>query len=315
MSTKLSIIVPIYNVEKYIDKCLKSIFEQIQTLPVEVVLVNDGSTDNSYNCIQPYVKKYKPKMITKSNGGLSSARNAGINISVGEYVWFVDSDDWLPSDAVTNVLKILSSIEGDAYIFKVEKKDEGGDTLGFLNFPNVQNAFLIKGYECLLRKDMDRVPMQQFVIKRAFLNKNSLRFKEGILHEYIEFAPRFLIKTDKLVVSPFCIYNYLIRNSGSITSTKSSQRAFDLYDTLCSHENIIKGEFSKQIKNAMEYDQARVLRMLVGYVKYSDINISLNRPLIRKIAFRSAFIFKSVSFLFKFMLIGLYPNSFKYYHW
>ena len=70
-----------------------------------------------------------------------------------------------------------------------------------------------------------------------------------------------------------------------------------------------------KIKNAMEYDQARVLRMLVGYVKYSDINISLNRPLIRKIAFRSAFIFKSVSFLFKFMLIGLYPNSFKYYHW
>lgn len=315
MCIKLSIIVPIYNVEKYIDKCLKSIFGQIQSLPVEVVLVNDGSTDNSYNYILPYVKKYNPKVITKPNGGLSSARNAGLDLALGEYVWFVDSDDWLPSDAVSNVLKMVSSIDGDAYIFRVERKDESGKTLGFLNFPKTSIPFLIEGYKCLVRHDIDRVPMQQFVIKRAFLTQNSLRFKEGILHEDIEFAPRLLIKTNKLVVSPCCIYNYLIRVTGSITSTKSSQRAIDLYETLCSHELLLKEESCKHVRNALEFDQARVLRMLVGYVKYSNINFSLNKPLVRKIAFRSAFQIKSLTFFFKFIFVGLYPNSFKYYHW
>lgn len=95
----LSIIVPVYNVEKFIDKCLYSLVNQ--TLQdIEIIIVNDGSTDNSQNIIDEYVKNYSNKLVSlnKENGGLSDARNFGLKHASGEYVGFVDSDDFIDFD-------------------------------------------------------------------------------------------------------------------------------------------------------------------------------------------------------------------------
>ena len=95
---KVSVIVPVYNVEQYLSDCLESICRQ--TLKgIEIIVVNDGSTDNSLSIIESFQQKYSNmKLINKKNGGLSSARNAGIDMAVGEYLFFVDSDDFIDLD-------------------------------------------------------------------------------------------------------------------------------------------------------------------------------------------------------------------------
>lgn len=101
---KLSIIIPVYNVAEYLKQCLDSVYSQIRD-NYEVILVDDGSTDNSGDICDEYKLKYSQTIIIhKKNGGLSDARNAGIKVATGEYIYFVDSDDWLVSNAISTLL-------------------------------------------------------------------------------------------------------------------------------------------------------------------------------------------------------------------
>ena len=114
---KVSVIVPVYNVEKYIDKCLDSLVNQ--TLKeIEIIVVNDGSPDNSQKIIDEYVKKYpdKIKSYIKENGGQGSARNLGLEHSKGEYISFVDSDDWLDYNALEKMYNIAKKEKSDIVI-------------------------------------------------------------------------------------------------------------------------------------------------------------------------------------------------------
>lgn len=112
---KISVIVPVYNMEKYLVRCLESIVNQ--TYPdLEIICVNDGSTDSSAKILETYASKDKRiKLITKENGGLSSARNAGINAATGEFITFVDSDDWIQPDTYNIVSRYMS--DADMLIF------------------------------------------------------------------------------------------------------------------------------------------------------------------------------------------------------
>ena len=117
MSIKVSVIVPVYNVEKFIGKCLDSLVNQ--TLKdIEIIVVNDGTKDNSQEIIDKYVKKYpdKVKSFIKENGGLSSARNFGIEKAKGEYISFVDSDDWLNDDALEKMYNKAKKDKSDIVI-------------------------------------------------------------------------------------------------------------------------------------------------------------------------------------------------------
>ena len=104
---KVSIIIPIYNVEEYLSQCLDSIVNQTYS-NLEVILINDGSTDNCLEICNKYINKYNWKLINKKNGGLSSARNAGLKEFTGDYVYFIDSDDWVES---TMLLECIQEIE------------------------------------------------------------------------------------------------------------------------------------------------------------------------------------------------------------
>ena len=119
---KVSVIVPVYNVEQYLSDCLESICRQ--TLKgIEIIVVNDGSTDNSLSIIKSFQQKYSNiKLINKKNGGLSSARNAGIDMAVGEYLFFVDSDDFITPDYVATLYGLCEKYNcklaiADWYIF------------------------------------------------------------------------------------------------------------------------------------------------------------------------------------------------------
>ncbi len=107
MEEKISVIVPVYNVEKYLERCVESIFKQTYK-NIEIILVDDGSTDNSGKICDKFLKKdERVKVIHKENGGLSDARNAGLEILSGKYIMFVDSDDWISPAMVEKMYRVL----------------------------------------------------------------------------------------------------------------------------------------------------------------------------------------------------------------
>ena len=124
MNPQISVIVPIYNVEKYLAKCIDSIINQTLT-NIEIILVNDGSTDNSRKIIDKYDKKdSRIKVIHKKNGGQGSARNAGLDIAKGEYIGFVDSDDWIDSNMYENLYNAAISNNADIVVCNRKVFDE-----------------------------------------------------------------------------------------------------------------------------------------------------------------------------------------------
>ena len=136
---KFSIIVPVYNVEKYLDKCLKSLSEQSYS-NFDVIVVNDGSSDNSQNIIDKYVNNnHRFKSFTKKNGGLSDARNFGLNYVSGDYILFVDGDDYLDKDLLSKLNQILIGDPVDIVRFNCLLEDDNGVKLSEESYVDYKN--------------------------------------------------------------------------------------------------------------------------------------------------------------------------------
>lgn len=226
---KVSIIVPMYNVENYIQECIESIINQ-SLKEIEIIVVNDGSTDNSIKKLE-CIKDNRIKIINKQNGGLSSARNEGLKVANGQYLIFIDSDDFLISDdcleemynnILNNKLDILSS---NAKLY-YEDRDKYIKTNKGLTYTENQimsiDEFIEKSQNC------DIAPSCFYMYRTNFLKNNNLLFKEGIYHEDELFTYRTLLRTKKIYVSNDYFYAYRQRE-GSITSCKNNaKRGTDL---------------------------------------------------------------------------------------
>lgn len=218
----LSLVVPVYNVEKYVRKTLCSILEKNEKKDLfEVVIVNDGSKDSSMLIVDEYKQKYSNiKVINQDNKGLSCARNAGILASKGAYVWFVDSDDWLVDGAVDWACDFLLRTKYDVILFKIRHYNELGKiVVGWSNY-EIKSTKELKGVDVFL-ENIPYTPMQEYFIRRSFLLENNLFFYEGIYHEDQEFAPRMLLSTENVALIPEFLYCYLRRSGGSIMSNSS----------------------------------------------------------------------------------------------
>lgn len=213
---KISVVVPVYNVETYLCQCLDSVFEQ-HTENFEVICIDDGSTDKSAEILKEYSGRYSNmKVINQKNAGLSAARNAGINAAQGDYILFLDSDDWLE----VNALDVLQhTINGEDLICfngrryfedgAVETPDNGIDEKGLTGWEYYNKYALVSRkfhFVCVVLR----------LYKREFLFKNKLSFEEGLLHEDNLFTPVACYYAGRVKVIPDILYVYRIR-SGSIT--------------------------------------------------------------------------------------------------
>ena len=187
---KISIIVPIYNVEKYLRDCLNSL--ERQTLKqIEVIMVNDGSTDNSPSIAKEYSDKNDHfKLINKTNGGLSSARNAGLSEACGEYIYFLDSDDYIADDAMEKLYNIakqrdLDAIRFSSYCFEdgtnnyTWEHENGYKFLG--EYPDIYTG--LDYYRKTISNDDYYPSCCLILIKRSIIINNNILFVEGIIHE------------------------------------------------------------------------------------------------------------------------------------
>lgn len=228
---RFSVVIPVYNVEKYLKDCLDSVLNQTFA-DWEAICVNDGSTDNSSAILAEYASRdSRIKAITQPNGGLSAARNTGMRAAQGEYVFFLDSDDWLE----TNALKVLSEhLNGeDMLCFSGRRYHE--ETKAF----NPADELCEKSYEsgmdyynenALLPRDFAFVCTVLRAYKRTLLLENGLWFKEGIFHEDNLFTPLVCYYAKNVRVVDACLYNYRIR-ANSITTTAHLSRLRDLMGT------------------------------------------------------------------------------------
>jgi glycosyltransferase involved in cell wall biosynthesis len=192
---KLSIIIPVYNVENYLNQCLKSLY-QIEIDNIEYIIVDDGSTDNSSGIIDEYYKLYSNStiVIKQSNRGLASARNAGLEVASGDYIAFIDSDDYISSrdieklyyKAIENNLEIVIGdyvkFTGENFLIN-NKKNKTLQTL--------ENLDVTTGMR-YLEESFDgnevEVTVWRCVYKKNFLDENNIRFKDNILHEDVLFT-------------------------------------------------------------------------------------------------------------------------------
>ena len=261
---KLSVIVPVYNVENYLRKCLDSLVNQ--TLKdIEIIVVNDESPDNSEKIINEYTKKYKNiRAFSKKNSGLSDTRNFGIKHAKGEYITFVDSDDWVKVDMYEKMYAKAKEKDYDIvasdinYVYPDHEEsvytDPKSDTT------DIRSVF-INLYPTVCTK----------IFKRELFIKNNLKFKSGIWYEDVEMMYKMLpyIKSIGVIHEPF--YQYLQREK-SITSTVSPK----IYDYIHNFNGLVDyykdrnlyDKYYKELEYAyVRYIYATFIKTCLGYDK------------------------------------------------
>ncbi len=218
---QFSIVIPVYNVESYLRECLDSVLGQTCG-DFEAVCVNDGSTDGSLSILEDYAARdSRIRVISQPNGGLSAARNTGINAAHGDYILFLDSDDWLESDTLQT---LADGLDGeDMLCFGGWRGDE---------VEQPTPAIFPTGWEYYNRCALDRHPFPFVCVvlrcyRRTFLANNRLRFREGILHEDNHFTPRACLAAGRVRVISTSFYHYRIRQ-GSIMTTRSLRSREDM---------------------------------------------------------------------------------------
>lgn len=224
----ISFIIPVYKVEYYIDKCLNSICSQFDVFKeeCEIIVVNDGTPDNSMSIVKKYAEKYEQiRIIEQENRGLSEARNAGLNAAIGEYVWFIDSDDWLLDNSLKRLKEIFRNNNNvDVFASVLEFVYE--DT----NFHETEyhpKFGLLTGKE-YLKRHYYQGASPRFILKKDFLSRYNLNFYPNILHEDGLFGYIMLYFAHNVLVIDKPLYAYLRRNKESIMTSISIKSAYDL---------------------------------------------------------------------------------------
>ena len=276
MKEKISVIVPIYNVENYIEKCILSIINQTYT-NLEIILVDDGSTDNSSKIIDEYAKKdSRIKVIHKKNEGVSIAKNLGMKESTSNFISFIDSDDTVTPDYIEILYNNLINTNSDISVIGYKVVTENNNIL----FDSI--------YGCNLKKDQVIVYEGIEKIKELLLQKTIknfgcklyrkdvlINFPVGVTYEDIVFSLEVIMRSKRVVYTNKSLYNYLKRNN-SITATISSKNLNDFANAIYNRYILVKENYKELDKyNIYSFFQSTIAlstkSAIIG-MKYEDVN-------------------------------------------
>lgn len=229
---KLSIIIPVYNIGKYISNCLESILKQ-QFQDFEIICVNDGSDDNSLEILQSFkIKDERVIIIDKSNEGSGVARNTALAIAKGEYVFFVDGDDWLEENSLEKMISEADRLKTDILIFGglscyEDKKQPGGYSADKLPKKYLNKTFSAKD----IKKDIFKFPSTAWtkLYRREFLLKNDIKFQ--LIKVGQDQLPFFhsMITAERIALLPENLYCYRKNRQGAVTAVKKKKNFSPIY--------------------------------------------------------------------------------------
>lgn len=248
----LSIIVPVYNVEKYLSKCLDSLLAQdISISDYEIIVINDGSTDKSLSIAESYRESFSNiRVISQINKGLGGARNTGIKASKGKYLFFVDSDDLIKKNSLKLLLEFMEFKKLDALRFNHEAINEEGEIIPKNKNATYNTIFsdkIVDGETFLSEYLGWACYVWAFLFDASFIKSNALFFEENLYLEDVEWLIRLMPQAKKVCSIDLEIYYYLLR-IGSITqSVQIEKRKKLLHDELYVLNKLNK--FSRETKN------------------------------------------------------------------
>jgi glycosyltransferase involved in cell wall biosynthesis len=259
----LSIVIPVYNVEKYIDRCLSSIYCQDFSIDkFEVIVVNDGTPDNSIAIVNKYIEKYSNiKLINQVNQGLSVARNSGMAQAKGDYIWFIDSDDWITKDSLSYLFPYLDKnhdLLATNLIYAYDNSDRNHKER------IVENDLLINSSDYIAHYSVGA--SQRFIISRKFLAKHNLQFYPGIYHEDAEFNVRLVYFAANVFLFKESLYMYYQGNGQSIMSNWKLKNSEDYY--------FVYGHLTEFWKKIVSSDLKMVCRIYTFNVLLMSISLS-----------------------------------------
>ncbi|HAP3441742.1 TPA: glycosyltransferase family 2 protein, partial [Enterococcus faecalis] len=260
----VSVVIPVYNVEKYVEKCLDSVINQTYQ-NLEIIIVNDGSTDNSLSvCQKKKLSDSRIKLINKENGGLSSARNAGIECAQGEFICFIDSDDWIELDYIEVLLNGMENTNVDISVIQMIKVKD-------FNKIAFQSESQTK-WDIFERETAMRELFSSNLIGYSANNKlyrislfKSIRYPEGMLMEDKGTTYRLIDSSTKVAVNGSTKYHYYLRDN-SILRTDFNQKNFDSFII---HEEILNfmdehyPSISPKVKSRYVYEAIRMMMRMI----------------------------------------------------
>ncbi len=230
---KFSIIVPVYNVEKYIRKCLKSIEEQTYG-NYEVIIVNDGSQDKSQKIVNEFARKdSRFKSYIKVNGGLSDARNYGVVKATGEYILFLDSDDYIKDELLHKLNEVIINNDGiDLIKYSCQTVDTDGTIIHkYISKENDGNK-KIESIRSIVTDEMIE-PAWIYAYKKEFFLKNDFKYALGKYHEDFGLTPYIILLANQIISIEYIGLNYVQREGSIINCSdkvKNRKKAFDFLD-------------------------------------------------------------------------------------
>ena len=275
----ISIILPVYNVEKYLDKCMETIINQTYK-NLEIILVDDGSPDNCpHMCDEWATKDKRVKVIHKPNGGVSTARNEGLKVAKGNFIGFVDPDDFIDVTMYEELYKCIKEKDAHMAMCRFTKTTENGEIINYIEtrFNDItnENIFLFYLLNYYFKKDgniyTDNIMGSNWRVlyKRDFIGTQ--KFIEGVaLAEDLIFNMELIKKDTKIALVDKSLYYYLIRNASAL-HTYNEKKINDQIILANTLHKILKNKVSTEMLNA--YDFREYFNMILTVVSSNDKNL------------------------------------------
>lgn len=298
----LSVIVPVYNVERYIQECMNSLINQTIE-DIEIIVVNDGSKDRSIEIVRE-INDSRIRILNKINGGLSSARNFGLENANGKYITFVDSDDFIIlKTAYKEMVELCERYNLDIVVGNVNRYYDENKIIPMNTANKIFNRNIVSSEEYFqysVNKKRIFAPVWQSIYKKDLIIKNGLFFKEGILHEDELFSPQVIIKSNRIGLYNKNFYNYRQRQGSIMNSEDNRKKRVSDMNKVCCELNDICDNLQNDICKKSLQNYISFLLLSVAYNNRSKIDKSYKR-MIKKNSNR-------VDLKIKYLLLSINEN-------
>ena len=278
---KISVIIPVYNTEKYLEKCLSSVLNQTYC-DLEIIIVNDGSTDNSELIIKEYETKYpdKIKYYKKENSGLSDTRNYGVKKATGEYLCFLDSDDYLDTKLFEK-LKIEIEKQTEVIKYKTIIVDSKYNELEKADGPVFESVSGQEAFNRLVFRDSQLETACLYLYNKEYYTKNNFKYELGLYHEDFGLTPIIIIKAKTVSSLSFYGYYYYQGNDSIMRTEDYEKTKKKAWDVLIHYDNMINiidndSKINKNTKDNIKQYYTNSILLKAKELNDDDLNSYIN---------------------------------------
>ncbi|WP_165171956.1 glycosyltransferase family 2 protein [Adlercreutzia sp. ZJ242] len=291
MGKLLTIAVPSYNVEAYLDRGLSSYADHRFDEVLEVLIVNDGSTDSTAAIAQSYVEAFPLifTLVSKENGGHGSAVNAGVSRASGKYFRVIDGDDWVDTEGLAKLLTSLSRVDADLVVDEMSRVDmQSGEKTPF-PFPEYVKTNRIVDFTdvCNVQDTESYIDIHTLTVRTSLLRENEVRISEGIFYVDYEFIVKSTCFASSVMFLPVNVYQYLVGNAGQ------SMAAANMVKRFKHHEAVLRELLRFEEESVFERDISAYLETKIDLLINTHLNILLIFDEDRKRGMRRAKEFRS----------------------